>query len=144
VVPYAPDGDHENLKRMQESFTEAILEKWREYAPNMDRDNILKTYTYTAYEYSRDIVNMRGGDIFMGAFSSDQVMWNHFGYRTPVENLYYAGSAAHPGGAISGGAGYIVARLICDDLGLEPWWTPVDARGAITRFNEKRLVGGRT
>ena len=47
---------------------------------------------------------MRGGDIFMGAFSADQVMYNHFGYRTPIERLYMAGSAAHPGGAISGGA----------------------------------------
>jgi phytoene dehydrogenase-like protein len=46
---------------------------------------------------------MRCGDIFMGAFSAEQVMYNHFGYRTPIANLYYAGSAAHPGGAVSGG-----------------------------------------
>ena len=79
---------------------------------------------------------MRNGDIFfMGAFTADQVMYNHFGYRTPIRGLYMAGSAAHPGGAISGGAGYICARLICDDLGITPWWKPVDARAAIDRFN---------
>ena len=39
-------------------------------------------------------------------------MWNHFGYRTPIDGLYMAGSPAHPGGAISGGAGYIGARII--------------------------------
>ena len=128
VMPFAPDGDHENLKRMQESFTEAILEKWREYAPNMDRENILGTYTYTAYEYSRDIVNMRGGDIFMGALSGDQVLYNHFGYRTAIPNLYIGGSAAHPNGAITGGAGYITAGVIARDLGLTPWWQPMDAR----------------
>ena len=54
-------------------------------------------------------------------------MYNHFGYRTPVENLYMAGSACHPGGAISGGAGYISAGLIARDLGIKPWWTPVRA-----------------
>jgi phytoene dehydrogenase-like protein len=54
-------------------------------------------------------------------------MHNHFGYRSPVPNLYYAGSAAHPNGAITGGAGYISAGLIVRDLGLEPWWTPLDA-----------------
>ena len=27
---------------------------------------------------------MRGGDIFMGAFNAEQVMYNHFGYRTPI------------------------------------------------------------
>jgi phytoene dehydrogenase-like protein len=71
------------------------------------------------------------GDIFMGSFAGSQTMWNHFGYRTPVEGLYMAGSPTHPGGAISGGAGYIVSRIIAEDLGLKPWWTPVDARTAL-------------
>jgi phytoene dehydrogenase-like protein len=128
VVPYAPDGDHEKLREVKESMTEAIIGKWREYAPNMTRDNILDSYTYTAYEYSKEIINMRGGDIFMGALGADQVMYNHFGYRTPVEGLYVAGSAAHPNGAITGGAGYIAAGLIAADLDVAPWWQPVDAR----------------
>jgi phytoene dehydrogenase-like protein len=128
VVPYAPDGDHERLREIKESMTEAILRKWREYAPNMTRDNILGSYTYTAYEYSREIINMRHGDIFMGALGADQVMYNHFGYRTPIQGLYVAGSAAHPNGAITGGAGYISAGLIAADLGVAPWWQPMDAR----------------
>jgi phytoene dehydrogenase-like protein len=74
---------------------------------------------------------MRGGDIFMGALSADQVMYNHFGYRTPVEGLYMAGSAAHPNGAITGGAGYIAAGLIARDLGAPLWWTPLDARAEL-------------
>ncbi len=77
---------------------------------------------------------MRGGDIFMGAFSADQVMYDHFGYRTAIPNLYMVGSAAHPGGAISGGAGYISAGLIAGDLGVKPWWSPVDARTALERL----------
>ena len=74
---------------------------------------------------------MRGGDIFMGAFNAEQVMYNHFGYRTPVGRLYMAGSAAHPGGAISGGSGYITAGIIARDLGLKPWWKPWDAAEAL-------------
>ena len=74
---------------------------------------------------------MRGGDIFMGSFGADSVMYNHFGYRTPIKNLYMTGSACHPGGAISGGAGYISAGLIANDLGIKPWWKPVDARKAL-------------
>jgi phytoene dehydrogenase-like protein len=76
---------------------------------------------------------MRGGDIFMGAFSADQVMYNHFGYRTAIPNLYMVASPAHPGGAISGGAGYIAAGVIAKDLGLKTWWQPVDARAALER-----------
>lgn len=140
VVPYDPGGDPANAEAYRESFGRQVIEKWRQYAPNLTDDNILGTYFYTPQDYVAHLPNMRGGDIFMGAFSSDQVMDNHFGYRTPVDGLYYAGSAAHPGGAISGGAGYIVARLICDDLGVEPWWTPVDARTALERFTQLRLA----
>ena len=45
-------------------------------------------------------------------FNAEQVMYNHFGYRTPLPNFYYAGSGAHPGGAISGGPAYIVAGIL--------------------------------
>jgi phytoene dehydrogenase-like protein len=128
VVPYAPGGEHANLLELKEPMTEAILEKWRVYAPNMTQANVLGTYTYTAYEYAQDIINMRYGDIFMGALSADQVMDKHFGYRTPIEGLYMAGSATHPNGAITGGAGYISAGVIARDIGLTPWWQPLDAR----------------
>ena len=74
---------------------------------------------------------MRHGDIFMGAFNAEQVMYNHFGYRTPIPNLYMAGSAGHPGGAISGGAGYITAGIIARDLGVKIWWRPADAGAAL-------------
>jgi phytoene dehydrogenase-like protein len=67
----------------------------------------------------------------MGAFNAEQVMYNHFGYRTPVGRLYMAGSACHPGGAISGGAGYISAGVIARDLGLKMWWKPWDAGEAL-------------
>ena len=74
---------------------------------------------------------MRNGDIFMGAFNAEQVMYNHFGYRTSIPNLYMAGSSGHPGGAISGGAGYITAGIIARDLGAKLWWRPADAAAAL-------------
>jgi hypothetical protein len=62
-------------------------------------------------------------------------MYNHFGYRTPIPNLYMAGSAGHPGGAISGGAGYITAGIIARDLGAELWWKPADALSALGKIS---------
>jgi phytoene dehydrogenase-like protein len=94
----------------------------------MTKKNIIGRYIYDARDYARELVNMRSGDIFMGAFNAEQVMYNHFGYRTPIANLYNAGSAGHPGGAISGGSGYIVAAIIARDMGIKPWWIPWDAR----------------
>ena len=105
----------------------------------MTRKNIIGQYVYTAREYVAEFPQMRGGDIFMGAFNAEQVMYNHFGYRTPVGRLYMAGSAAHPGGAISGGSGYISAGIIARDLGLmKLWWKPWDAGEALTAIYECR------
>jgi phytoene dehydrogenase-like protein len=130
-MPYAPGGDPENIEAVKHEFAERMIETWCEYAPNLTRDNILHTWVHTANDYSRQLINMVRGDIFMGSFAGDQTMWNHFGYRTPIEGLYMAGSPTHPGGAISGGGGYISSRVILEDLGLKPWWSPVDVRQAL-------------
>ena len=131
VMPIDPDLSGQSHEDFKEEFSEKIIETFARYCPNMTRDNILAKAVYTGREYTRELINMRHGDIFMGAFNAEQVMYNHFGYRTPVPNLYMAGSAAHPGGAISGGAGYIAAGIIARDLGLKPWWKPGDAAEAL-------------
>ncbi len=127
VVPYDVGGDPNAILGLKSEIGDRILEKWAQYAPNMTRANVLGRYDYTAHEYTRELVNMRYGDIFMGELSADQVLHNHFGYRTPIPNLYMAGSASHPNGAITGGVGYISAGIIAEDLGVRPWWTPTNA-----------------
>ncbi len=133
VMPLDPDIGGRDYEQWKAEFSERILETWARYCPNMTRKNVIAQYAYTGREYVQEIVNMRDGDIFMGAFNAEQVMYNHFGYRTPVERLYMAGSAAHPGGAISGGAGYISAGIIARELGLKLWWKPWDAREALSK-----------
>ncbi len=148
VMPLDPDAGGNDYEAFKEEFSEKILQTWARYCPNMTSKNIIGQYAYTAREYVAEFPNMRGGDIFMGAFNAEQVMYNHFGYRTPVANLYYAGSAAHPGGAISGGSGYISAGIIARDLGLELWWKPWDARAALEALpqavnqTERKLLHG--
>ena len=132
VMPLDPDIGGRDYEQWKAEFSERILETWARYCPNMTRKNIIGQYVYTGREYTAEFPQMRGGDIFMGAFNADQVMYNHFGYRTPLDRLYMAGSAAHPGGAISGGAGYISAGIIAGDLGLKPWWTPWNAAEALS------------
>jgi phytoene dehydrogenase-like protein len=76
VMPYEPDlggQDHEDFKR---EFADKIIEKWSKYASNMTRRNILGQYVYTPREYVGTFPQMRGGDIFMGAFNAEQVMYD--------------------------------------------------------------------
>jgi phytoene dehydrogenase-like protein len=131
VMPLDPDIGGRSYEDFKREFAERIIEKWARYSPNMTKKNIVAQYVYTAREYTQTFPEMRHGDIFMGAFNAEQVMYNHFGYRSPVGRLYMAGSACHPGGAISGGAGYIAAGVIARDLGLKTWWRPWDAAAAL-------------
>jgi phytoene dehydrogenase-like protein len=140
VMPEFKDMPAKDYETFKEEFAEKIIETFARYCPNMTKRNVIGQYVYTAREYIAELPNMRGGDIFMGAFNADQVMYNHFGYRTPIPNLYYAGSGAHPGGAISGGPSYITAGLIARDLGLKPWWTPWDARKALEDFADSQAA----
>ena len=110
----------------------------------MTKKNVIAKYVYTADEYTAEFPNMRNGDIFMGAFNAEQVMYNHFGYRTPIANLYLAGSSGHPGGAISGGAGYITAGIIARDLGAKLWWKPWDAGQALSALSEAAYGAARS
>jgi phytoene dehydrogenase-like protein len=131
VMPLDPDIGEQDYEDWKAEFSEKILDTWARYCPNMTRKNIIAQTAYTGREYVQELVNMRGGDIFMGAFNAEQVMYNHFGYRSPIPNLYYAGSAAHCGGAISGGPSYVAAGIIARDLGLKLWWKPWSARAAL-------------
>lgn len=136
VMPEAPEIGSRSYEDFKVDFSDRIVETFARYCPNMTSDNILGRYVYTAREYTMELKNMRHGDIFMGAFNAEQVMYNHFGYRTPIPNLYMAGSAAHPGGAISGGSGYITAGLIGRDMDLDLWWTPEDARASLSKLQD--------
>ena len=131
VMPLDPDIGNQSYESFKEEFADKIIETWAKVCPNMTDRNILARYIYTGREYTQEMINMREGDIFMGAFNADQVMYNHFGYKTPIPNLYCAGSSGHPGGAISGGAGYITAGIIAKELGVPLWWTPWNAREAL-------------
>jgi phytoene dehydrogenase-like protein len=137
VMPLDPDLGGRSEEDFRAEFADAIIETWARYCPNMTGKNIIGRHVYTARDYTRELINMRDGDIFMGAFNAEQVMYNHFGYRTPIPNLYMAGSSCHPGGAISGGAGYIAAGLIARDLGIKTWWQPWDARRALEALSEE-------
>jgi phytoene dehydrogenase-like protein len=82
------------------------------------------------------VVSMRGGDRHHGSFHPDN--WGYArpttlmpGYRTPIEGLYLCGASQHPGGSFHGQPGYNAAGVVAEDLGIEPWWGPRDARGAL-------------
>ena len=70
VMPLDPDVGGSDYASWKAEFADKIIETWARYCPNMTRKNILAQHAYTGREYVQELVNMRGGDIFMGAFNA--------------------------------------------------------------------------
>ena len=127
VMPY-PDSAARR-RDFKAEFSEKIIETWERYAPNMTRENIIgrmpippstmcRASRHARRRHLHGRVQRRPGDV--------RPFW-----LSHAIDLYMAGSAAHPGGAISGAAA-TSRRADRRDLGLEPWWKLWDAAGALS------------
>jgi phytoene dehydrogenase-like protein len=89
-----------------------------EYAPDLP-DLVLDAQVLTPEDLERDFA-LTGGDAHHGEPTLDQLflMRPAFGwarYRTPVAGLYLCGAGTHPGGGLTGLAGYHAARVVLSD-----------------------------
>lgn len=116
---------------VKEELGDKITEVWREYAPNMDGDNILARYVHSPLDTEREVISMWNASIIHGRMGPDQSgIFRPFAsttippYRTPIKKLYLCGSSTHPSGGISGAPGYNAANAITDDLKINKWWKP--------------------
>ena len=117
--------------------SEKMLEKFREYAPNMTNDNILGRFSYSPKDIEEYLPDMVSGDICQGKICPEQLGYNRpwpgmSRYRTFIDKLYLCGAAAHPGGHATGGPGYNAANAIAEDLGIVKWWPPYDPRKIVS------------
>ncbi|HVG96182.1 MAG TPA: NAD(P)/FAD-dependent oxidoreductase [Chloroflexota bacterium] len=132
-VPYAlRHGGGPAWDRLKAQHLEAVLARWREYAPNLTDAAIVNRFAFAPYDTERHLPNMAGGDLNVGWFDAAQIgsgrpLPELSGYRTPVERLYLCGACTHPGGNITGLPGYNAAGTIAADLGVR-WWQPPDPR----------------
>lgn len=127
------DGGAARWPEVVHAAAERMLEKLREYAPNLTAENILGKFAYTPKDIEEYLPDMINGDICQGKICPEQLGWNRpwpamSRYRTPVEKLYLCGSSAHPGGHATGAPGYNAANAIAEDLGIAKWWPPFQPR----------------
>jgi len=118
-VQYAPyrlaNGDWDDVK---DAFTERGIDAIARFAPNI-RNAVLRYQAVSPKDLERTF-GLTGGNIFQGAMALHQLFalrpvpgWSD--YRTPVKGLYLCGSAAHPGGGVTGACGLNAAREILRD-----------------------------
>jgi phytoene dehydrogenase-like protein len=98
---------------------ERILDTFAEFAPNIRQ--VVRHWEIVSPVDIERTLGMTGGNIFQGNLSPDQIfafrpILGWAGYRTPLPGLYLCGSAAHPGGGVTGAPGHNAAQVILEDL----------------------------
>ena len=127
-VPYClRDGGAEKWDEIKRDYADYLIGKWREYAPNLDKKNILAVAIMTPQDIVRKLYNMKDGGVFMGRMIQAQLEYFRplpelSQFKTPIRNLYLCGSCCHPGGGFIGAPGFIAANVIADDFGFNKWW----------------------
>ena len=127
-LPYRLGGDARSWEQARDPHARALLARWTEYAPNLAHAT-LGWFARSPLDTERTLINMREGDLLVGAFGHGQVGYDRpfpgaGHYRAPVKGLYLCGSSSHPGGNITGLPGYNAAQVVLADLGLPAPWAP--------------------
>jgi phytoene dehydrogenase-like protein len=138
-LPYALHGEAGNWDAAKEEHGRALLELWSRFAPNLADGAVLDTFVRSPLDTERRLPNMKEGDLLVGSFARSQVGYNRpFAgagqYRTAVPGLYLCGGSTHPGGNITGLCGYNAAAVVAADLGIAPWWGPLEVATAWQRL----------
>ncbi|NQU08320.1 MAG: hypothetical protein HQ583_07140, partial [Candidatus Abyssubacteria bacterium] len=129
-APFSLNGSEEEWEKVKLDYSRRCIEKWREYAPNLDGDAIIEFAPYTPKDISDKLVSMVRADWMLGDIAPDNLMSERpfpglSQYRTPVKGLYMCGSTQHPHGYITFAPAYNALQIIADDLGIEKWWKRV-------------------
>ncbi len=119
-VQYAPyDLQESSWDDFKPEAAERILDTYAEFAPNIRK--VVKEWQIVSPLDIERTLGMTGGNIFQGSITPAQIFgyrpivgWAR--YRTPVRGLYLCGSAAHPGGGVTGAPGHNAAQAILEDL----------------------------
>lgn len=118
-VQYAPTHLREaEWDAFKPAAAERILDTIAEYAPNIRK--VVEHWQIVSPTDIERTLGMTGGNIFQGDITPDQILsfrpvpgWAQ--YRTPLSGLYLCGSAAHPGGGVTGAVGHNAAQVILED-----------------------------
>jgi phytoene dehydrogenase-like protein len=126
---HAPYGIEGGWERRGDELAEAMVAKWRTAAPNMTRENIIRTSLETPEDIAIRLPNMRRGSIKHGDYKPVQLgcfrpNQECSSTKTPIDGLYVCGASTYPGGLVLGGPGYLAANTVAEDLGVKKWWKP--------------------
>lgn len=124
-APYALDGDPANWEREGERVADQVVRDYAAFADGYAPGDELARVVHTPVDLERWNLNHVEGGQQGGEMTPDQMGPNRpvkgwASYRMPFDGLYLTGATTHPGGTVAGFSGRNVARVVLDDLGIDP------------------------
>jgi phytoene dehydrogenase-like protein len=127
-APYRlSEGGAEAWDRVARDYGRRCIDRWREFAPNLDDGAVTRWATYSPLDISRRIPSMVQGDWMGGLIDVENMLDKRpfaelAQYKTPVGQLYMCGATQHPHGFVTFAPAYNALQVIADDYHLERWW----------------------
>jgi phytoene dehydrogenase-like protein len=114
-----PQASRNAWEARRQELLHTVLKTLETYTPDL-AGRILHSQVVTPVDIER-LYGLTNGDIYQGQMGLDQLLAarpiaGFTRYRMPVAGLYLCGSAAHPGGGVTGAPGYNAAREMLRDL----------------------------
>ena len=115
IVQYAPHAPKAGEDTARAQMLEACLSQLEAYAPGI-RARVAHAELLMPYDIEARF-GMQGGNWHHGELSVEQMLFLRplaelAQYRTPIDGLWLAGAGSHPGGGISGAAGWNAAEAL--------------------------------
>lgn len=115
IVQFAPTELAGGWAKGKPAFLKAIMQRLETYAPGIGKQ-VVKAELLTPQDIESEY-GFIGGNWHHGEFAVERMLFLRpmpglAQYETPIGNLYLAGAGSHPGGGISGAAGWNAAERI--------------------------------
>ena len=116
-APYDIAEGPEHWPEKRDAFGDTVIDTLEEYIPNI-RDIILHRHVLTPWDLEQEY-GLTEGNLFHGELTLDQMAFQRptsgwARYKTPIRNLWLAGSGAHPGGGLMGAPGALCAKTMLE------------------------------
>ncbi len=104
------------------AYAGVLLDHARQYVDGLEPDDVLASRLESPTTIAGHNLSNIGGSCHGGEFVLDdgEVILGWRDFRTDVQGLYLTGSTSHPGGSVSGRPGRNTARVVLEDLGIDP------------------------
>lgn len=124
-APYALEGDPGRWEREGAAYADAIVREYAEIADGYEPGDELARVVHTPVDLERWNLNhveggQQGGEMTPDQMGPNRPVQGWAGYRMPFDGLYLTGASTHPGGTVAGFSGRNAARLVLEDVGLDP------------------------